>query len=266
VTVDHETTGKLVGLAWCLGIPLLAALFVGIAIAGWWRTRKRAQEMAAFAARIGFQFVGHDQGIVVRLSGYFTDFARGHSRQGLNVCWGNMGFGGVRASVVLGDYRYKVTRGGGKSRSTRTYEFSFISLVPVLAIGEELSVRRERLLDRIGAFVGLDDIDFESSEFSKRFHVKCSDRRFAYDLFDPRMIEFFLAAPPPELEACGGIVVIDDASIRWTVEGFQERLAWLDGFFARIPRHIRAERLPPAERAWDPVLNPEGHSGQKGVP
>ncbi len=265
MTVDPERLQLLLNCTVCAAVPLAVALVIGFVVMRWFGAQRRASDMATLASQLGFQFVAHDATISRRLAG-FTDFERGHSREGRNICWGNIVFGGVRAAVILGDYRYTVSPVAGKDSSTRTYEMSFISLVPVLAVREDLSVRRESVLDRIGTFVGLDDIDFESSEFSKRFHVKCSDRRFAYDLFDPRMIEFFLSAPPPDLEARGGIIVIDDAATRWTVAGFRDRLAWLDGFFARIPRHVRAERLPPAERAFDPILNPEAPSDRKVQP
>ena len=260
MTDDPEILQPLLNCLGCLAVPIVIALMIAFAIAGARAERRRTSAIAGLAAQLGFQFTARDGTVVQQLAG-FGGFGQGHSREGRNICRGTRIFGGVRASVLLGDYRYKVTRGSGKNRSTTTYDLSFIAVLPVLAIPEDISVRPERMLDRIGAFVGFDDIDFESSEFSKRFHVKCSDRRFAYDLFDPRMIEYFLGEPPPNLEAHRGIIVIDDGFVRFGVAGFHERLAWLDGFFARIPRHVRAERLPPAERASDPILNPTGQHG-----
>jgi hypothetical protein len=223
--------------------------------------RERREAMRAFAARMGFDFTEADPGLDARLRD-FSDFGKGHSRTGLNLASGHATLGGVRMSVLLGDYRYKITSGSGKNRSTKTYHLSFVSVVPVLAIHEELAVRSENFLDRIGAAIGFDDIDFESSEFSKRFHVKCSDRRFAFDLFDPRMMEYFLERPPYEVEAHRGILVFDRGTRRWEPREFEGALGWIDGFFARIPRHVRADRLPPSERASDPILNPTGPTGQ----
>ncbi len=37
------------------------------------------------------------------------------------------------------------------------------------------------------------DISFESNEFSRRFRVKSRDKKFAYDVCHPRMIDFLLA-------------------------------------------------------------------------
>jgi hypothetical protein len=40
--------------------------------------------------------------------------------------------------------------------------------------------------------MGYDDIDFESHEFSRAFCVRSSDRKFAYDVCNARMMEFLL--------------------------------------------------------------------------
>ncbi|MGA1224469.1 MAG: hypothetical protein ACO31E_07875, partial [Phycisphaerales bacterium] len=120
----------------------------------------------------------------------------------------------------------------------------------------DLTVRAEGFLDKLGAMIGFDDIDFESSEFSKRFHVKCSDRRFAFDLFEPRMMEYFLASTPPTIHARGGTLLFDRGVRRWEPGDFDANLAWIDGFLSRVPRHVRDARLPDHEREFDPVLNP----------
>jgi hypothetical protein len=226
--------------------------------------RERREAMRALAAQMGFAFTERDPLLDQRFRG-FRDFGRGHSRTGLNLISGETRLGGVRMRLLMGDYRYKITTSNGKSTSTATYNMSFISVVPVLRIAEELAVRSENFLDRLGAFVGFEDIDFESSEFSRRFHVKCSDRRFASDLFDPRMIEFFLESAVPEIEVQRGILLFDHGTRRWDPERFAVVLGWVDGFFARVPRHVRADRLPADERASDPVLNPTVRDGDGGA-
>ena len=226
--------------------------------------RERREAMRALAAQMGFAFTEADPTLDQRFRG-FRDFGRGHSRTGLHLISGETRLGGVHMRLLMGDYQYKITTSNGKSTSTTTYNMSFISVVPALRIAEELAVRSENFLDRLGAFVGFEDIDFESSEFSRRFHVKCSDRRFASDLFDPRMIEYFLESAVPEIEAQRGILLFDHGTRRWDPERFAVVLNWIDGFFARVPRHVRADRLPADERASDPVLNPTARAGEGGA-
>lgn len=246
------------GVGGCL-LPVLVigvvVLLVFAIIYGAKKERERREAMRAHAARMGLRFTERDDGLESRMAD-FPPFAVGHSRVGLNLMEGEATLGGVRMTYLAGDYQYKVTTSNGKSTQTTTYNMSFIAVAPRLAITEELTVREEGLFDKIGAFLGFDDIDFESSDFSKRFHVKCSDRRFAFDLFDPRMMEFFLASRPPRIHARSGVLLFDYGTKRWEVPEFDGARAWLDGFFLRVPRHVRASRLSADEQAADPVLNP----------
>ena len=53
-----------------------------------------------------------------------------------------------------------------------------------------------------------DDIDFESDEFSRKFYVQSSDRKFAYDVLHPRMMEFLLQTTPPMIDVEGGALCL----------------------------------------------------------
>jgi len=57
--------------------------------------------------------------------------------------------------------------------------------------GKKLWVRKEKREDKVKAFMGDNDIDFENKEFSDYFFVDAKPRRFGYDFFHPRMIELF---------------------------------------------------------------------------
>lgn len=243
-------------------VVIVVVVIVVVAIVvGSKRERERREAMRAYAARMGLRFTERDDSLDNRMAA-FPPFAIGHSRVGLNLMEGEATLGGVRMTYLAGDYQYKITRSNGKTTSTSTYDMSFIAVAPMLAIGEELTVRAEGVFDKIGAFLGFDDIDFESSEFSKRFHVKCSDRRFAFDLFDPRMMEFFLGSKAPRIHARAGVLLFDHGTRRWEIDEFDGARAWVDAFFLRVPRHLRAARLPASEHASDPILSPTGGGEQ----
>jgi len=252
--VTTEFSGITAVLALIGVIAFVILVIVAVAI-GARKERERTAALRARAAELGLRFVELDAGLATKMAA-FPPFCVGHSRRGMNLIEGQFVAGGLRMSLMFGDYQYKVTTSNGKSTTTTTFNMSFISVVPVLAINEELTVREEGFFDKIGQFIGFEDIDFESSEFSKRFHVKCSDRRFAFDLFDPRMIEYFLAAQPPRIHARDGRLLFDRGVQRWKIEEFTANLAWMDGFFARVPRHVRAARLAQSDHAADPVLHP----------
>ena len=104
----------------------------------------------------------------------------------------------------------------------------------------DLLIRPEGLFDKIKGAFGFDDIDFESEEFSRRFHVKSSDRRFAYDVLHPRMMEFLLAVRPVMIDIERGRCCLSDGGRCWKPEGFASRIAFLREFFDRWPDHLTA--------------------------
>lgn len=89
--------------------------------------------------------------------------------------------------LLLFDYAY--VTGSGKSKTTHSLTALMIE-TPVF--GRGLTVRPENFFDRIAAFMGFDDINFEFEEFNRAFQVKCNDKKFAYDVFHNDMMEFLM--------------------------------------------------------------------------
>ena len=92
---------------------------------------------------------------------------------------------------------YKYTTGSGKNQQTHR------RAVVILAAGGPvipLRIRREHIFDKVGEFLGHDDIDFESAEFSRKFHVSSSDRKWAYDVVHQRTMDYLLKAPSVNIE------------------------------------------------------------------
>ncbi len=124
---------------------------------------------------------------------------RGHSRSGGNVIAGQAG---GRPTTLL-DYRY--TTGHGKNQHTHRIGMVILNCgFPVIP----LHIRREHAFDKVGEFLGADDIDFESAEFSRRFFVKSSDRKWAYDVIHVQTMEYLLGAPRVEIEFGFGEIAV----------------------------------------------------------
>src|SRR5690606_4766878 len=102
----------------------------------------------------------------------------------------------------------------------------------------DLMIRAENLFDKIGAAMGFDDIDFESAEFSRKFMVKSSDKRFAYDVITPRMMEFLMASPKRSIDQQRGLICITNGVRRWKAEEFLPNLAWVSEFVDLWPDHV----------------------------
>lgn len=236
-----------------LQILLIAA---GIALVGafgylaWLAEKKRREAMAALAARLGWSFDpspdrDHDDQYA-----HFEIFRRGHSRVARNTLTGEMDVAGQRCRAKMGDFRYKVTRHSGKSTSTQAYSFSYLIVHLPWADVPDLLVRREGMFDKIAGVLGFDDIDFESAEFSRRFLVKSPDKRFAYDIIHPRMMEFLLEAKPPGIDIERDRCCLMDGHKRWSPDGFRRAVEWARAFFALWPEHVTTQLR---ERAGESV-------------
>jgi len=225
-------------------VPLL--VIVGIVVVGavayfsWLAEKKRREAMAVLAAELGWRFDrtrdrSHDDEYA-----HFEIFRRGHSRAAYNTMWGELERQGRRWPAKMGDFTYKITTSTGKSTSTQTYRFSYLILHMPWSRVPDLLIRREGMFDKIAGVLGFDDIDFESAEFSRRFHVSSPDKRFAYDVIDPRMMEFLLKGDPPTVDIENRRCCISDGRRRWEPVEFRQKLAWITEFLDHWPKHVLA--------------------------
>src|SRR5690606_28546797 len=83
------------------------------------------------------------------------------------------------------------------------------------------------------------DVNMESYDFNRRWHVKCDDLKYAYDLLDPRMIERLLWEDTRDMaiRVDGGAIMMWQAG-RYGVEDLAHRLGVLTGIARRIPTHV----------------------------
>jgi hypothetical protein len=228
---------------------LFFLLAVGVVVFFAWLARKQAKERTAalglLAARRGWNFYGDNRDRRIEASyPQFPLFRRGHTRHAHNRLSGRIRAFDTELRAEAGDYHYQITSGSGKNRSTRTCRFSFILVA--LPFGPQLPglrVRTENLFDKLAGAIGFEDIDFESAEFSRRHHVSSSDRRFAYALIDPRMIEFLLGHHPPVFELAGGVLLVisSEGSRRWEAPEFSAALDWTQAFLDHWPGHLATD-------------------------
>jgi hypothetical protein len=208
---------------------LFIAVFVVLAIVGHRQEKARRQRLTAFAAGENLQFQPERQN---DLDGQYPEiefFQRGHSRHGENFVTGFAGAYGFTA------FDYHFTTGSGKNKSRHHY--AVIILQPNFPL-KPLTIRPEGIFDKVTAAFGWDDIDFESAEFSSRFHVRSQDRRWAYDVLQPLTIEFLLGRGRPTLE-------MDHWRLMQTVSGdlepekITEAIVTGSGLLDRIPQFSR---------------------------
>lgn len=72
----------------------------------------------------------------------------------------------------------------------------------------------------------------------RRFHVRSPDKRFAYDVVHPRMMEFLMAGVPGSVDIEYGRCCLSDGRHRWEPGSFETNLDWLRAFFDHWPGHV----------------------------
>jgi hypothetical protein len=170
-----------------LGLLVVLAIAIGTQIV----KRMRQQDLARVAARLGLQFSTDDTFNTNALP--FELFGKGDGNGSENVMWGVLENDPVRAV----DFWYYVDSSDSEGHSSRSYHrFSCaIGLLPV--DGPRLSIGHETLFTRAAGHLGFHDVEFESEEFNRAFRVESDDKKYAFAVCDPKMMEWLLASGHP---------------------------------------------------------------------
>ena len=223
-------------------IPVIIAIALALAVYLSYRWEKQRREaLAALAAKLGWRFdPSHDRDHDAEYAN-FQVFRRGHGRVAFNTLHGSQEIDDRVYRIKMGDFRYKVREGSGKSKHTRTYKFSYLILhLPFVKL-PSLLIRQERIFDRLAGIIGFDDIDFESHEFSQRYYVKSDDKRFAYAVVHPRMMQYLLEANPPAIDIEHDRCCVTDGRRRWQPDEFKSHLEYARRFFDLWPDYLTTE-------------------------
>jgi len=216
-------------------VGIIAIIIVGVVLKHQ-KSEGRKKELAGWAFSKGLNFnPAHDSVIDNRYS-YFKCLQRGENRYGFNIVEGNIGSRPARAF----DYHYETHHTDSKGqRHTTHHYFSAVAVEANLPL-KPLFIRNERLFDKLTEFIGFDDIDFESSEFSKKFYIKSPDKKWAYDVLHQATMEFMLGAPRFDIEFGGRQVIAYRNNTFKTME-FEEALNLVNGILDRLPESLLRE-------------------------
>jgi hypothetical protein len=222
------------------GIAGLIFLIVKAVQAHRERERQRKAALAHWASISGFSYSDGDPwNLDARYNGV-GEIGRGHDRYAFETL--------IRLEPVpatIFQYHYKTwetrtVRDSNGNTRTETYEQDHWKRYLVVELGGSFptfAIRMEGLFDRLAGFIGFDDIDFESEEFSKRFHVKSEDKQFAYALIHPQMMEW-LQPQQFQGELIRGLWVMDLTGGKHTAEDCEAAWTRAAGFFDRIPQFV----------------------------
>jgi len=213
---------------------LFFLVFAGVAMYfGARAAKKRREALTAWGNSHGMTF---SQGRDGSLDERFPNFKRlqsGSNRYGHNFIegdWQGHNFFGF-------DYHYETYSTDSKGRrQTNHHHFSAIvfgSKVPL----KYLVIRPEGMFDKVKDFFGYDDINFESAEFSKKFHVTAEDKKWAYDVLHARAMEFLLGKTRYTIQFDRNEVYIFRGG-KFKPEQFDEAANIVHGLLSQLPDYV----------------------------
>lgn len=214
-------------------------LFIVIAVTGHIQAKKRREALSNLGNEMGLRFDPTKDRSFDDQYPFFDALCWGDNRYAYNTLRGQ--FEG--RSIVGFDYHYETSsRDSDGDRTTSSHHFSAVIFQSTLPL-DGLTIRPEGFFDRMKTLLGFDDIDFESAEFSKQFHVKCRDRRMAYDVVQAETMEFMLAMPRFTLHFESGLVMVM-RNQTFDPSDFRAAIHLVDGILDRIPESTREVLRP----------------------
>lgn len=187
-------------------VPLLLVAGVALAIWAYRQNQKKLEAMAATAAANGWTFAKEDNRWVDAWA--VAPFGTGRGRRVANCVSG--AYRGV--PFLAFEYHYytesTTTDAQGHTRTTRTNHRFDVAVLRLGAPVPDLSLSPEGAFARLVDAVTGKDIDLESDAFNRAFRLHCADRKFAFDTFHARTMEYLLARGRISFDFTGGDVVL----------------------------------------------------------
>jgi hypothetical protein len=233
-----------------LVMVLIAAAMIGMMIMSAKARRARVEALMRVASGLGWAFEPawmSGEGRLFKGPGpcdetpfnLFKFFHAGDSRGFSNRMTGAADANGIALRCEAGDYQWST--GSGKDRETHNRSYLLFDFSHDLGMPPALCIRPETLGDRVWDMIGGQDINFESEEFSRMFHVASPDKKFAFAVIHPRMMEFLMSGAPQHLEMNGGCGLLVSQDGVWDPADFQWAVRWAREFMAQWPGYLLEE-------------------------
>ena len=162
------------------------------------RKADRSLELRLLSDQLGFS--GFDPGPSVEFVlgwDFLSCLSKGENRYAFNKLEGTY----HDQKLFVFDYHYQT--GSGKSQEDH-YSTIFMLIEPEAFT--KITIRPQDALGRIEGVFDSENIKFESAEFSRRYQVHCGDKKFAYVVCNPRMMEYLLENPGLAIEIQGPVI------------------------------------------------------------
>lgn len=224
-------------------IAAVAAAVLAAVVAGRYLRGARDKALYRWARRYGLRY---NLDAYNDMEGRYPEFAclrQGFTRYADNIIDGRWG----KRRILAFDYHYAINADNRLPNLYRT--FSAVVLEGDRPL-KDLLIRPETLADKVSAFFGFEDIDFESAQFSREFYVQAADRKWAYDVIHPRMMDLLMNSPRFSIQM-GRQYVIAWTSRRFSPNQFAQAAGLIAGILDALPEYL-PQRADPGPEALTP--------------
>ena len=166
-----------------LFIAGIASFVIASIIYGIWRERKRRQQLRQVADDLGLEYVAKGEHPLYSVVHDFRLFSHGRSRKRSKL------IAGETDDLTIGVFDYAYTTSSGENSTT--HRQSVVALHSDAIVIPCFNLRPQNMLDRLGAAMGLQDIDFENHpNFSQMFVLQGEDEAAIRTFFDGDWLDF----------------------------------------------------------------------------
>ncbi|MBI5684420.1 MAG: DUF3137 domain-containing protein [Verrucomicrobia bacterium] len=217
---------------------LLVGVVIGFLV--WWsakRAEERRQALAALAASRGLAFHREDPIGVPGTFAQFELFHRGDSNYAYNVIRGAV----EGHNYCACDFQYTtVTYSTDSKGHTQRHEHTTYCSAAIVELNYPVPaiwLRPENFLDKAAHLVGCHDVEFESAEFNREFHVTAENREIAFDILNAQTMQRLLAGPFRHIEFNGAAILVFDERT-WEPATFAAALDFVRGLAEGLPNYL----------------------------
>lgn len=223
MTYAYSVDGDGNGTPWWTWL-IIAAVIV-LAIVGYYLEHKRRERLLAFVVERGLTYARRDDRWAQIDLGHPHGQGRAHKAK--NVMTGQ--HNGRQIAI----FEHEWVTGSGDDRKTHSIRVTAMALPKSFP---KVEVRPEGRFGKVVRALGARDIELESGEFNDRYWVN-GDRRMAYDVLNPRFMQWMLANEVSGFAINGPYVaykVGDDIDL----DHLDGEVAYLDEIVRRLPRYM----------------------------
>lgn len=218
-------------------IAVVAVIAAGIYIS-LWMAAKRRKELTDWGTAHGLNFSPAKDASMESRFPAFNCLRTGDHRYAYNILTGKWS----DREFLSFDYHYEThTQSSKGGRQTQHHHFSAVVLSSPVPL-KPLFIRPEGLFDKLAGFFGFEDINFESAEFSRKFHVKSPDKKWAYDVIHQRTMEFMLGMPKFNLQFEGHSAIAWRRS-KFKTQDFEQAAEMIKGILDRLPEYLVQQQM-----------------------